>query len=150
MKNQKQSILEKYESYESVPAAVKAWITMNAEKEGKDPKMAHAGYKAAFKRIQNQTTITILKEDAGYMGGGIYATPIFHVIKARNTQVLAEKIGTIYDDIVGLMEKDSKGHKKAVKARDSKISAMVEEVKNIKVDDRTLSVISDPECVRML
>jgi len=38
----------KYERYEDIPAAVKAWITIKARKAGKDPKMVHAGIKAHF------------------------------------------------------------------------------------------------------
>ena len=51
MKNdKKQSILDKYDSYKEIPAAVKAWITMNAIKDGKNPVMVHAGIKARFNR----------------------------------------------------------------------------------------------------
>jgi hypothetical protein len=85
----KQSIVDQYESYEAVPAAVKAWITMRARKEGKDPVMAHAGYKAAFSRIQKQTKIVIIKEDGGYMGGCCSAVPFHHIIKARNDAMLS-------------------------------------------------------------
>lgn len=46
----KESILDRYGSYEEIPAAVKAWITIRAKRAGKNPVMAHAGYKAAFTR----------------------------------------------------------------------------------------------------
>ena len=49
----KEKILEKYNSYEEIPPAVKAWITIRAKKAGKNPVMVHAGYKAQFKRIDN-------------------------------------------------------------------------------------------------
>ena len=51
MKNEKkQSVLEEYDSYEAIPAAKKAWITIRAKKDGKNPVMVHAGYKAHFSR----------------------------------------------------------------------------------------------------
>jgi len=54
MKNdKKQSILEDHDSYEDISAATKAWITRNAKKEGKNPVMVHAGYKAHFTRRLN-------------------------------------------------------------------------------------------------
>ena len=46
----KQSVLEEYDSYEAIPAAKKAWITIRAKQEGKNPVMVHAGYKAHFSR----------------------------------------------------------------------------------------------------
>ena len=39
-----------YLSYEDIPAAKLAWITMRAKQMGKDPKMVHAGIKAMFTR----------------------------------------------------------------------------------------------------
>ena len=43
-----------YSSYEDVPAAKRAWITIKAKQEGKNPVMVHAGIKAVFvKRIKN-------------------------------------------------------------------------------------------------
>jgi len=47
-------IKESYKSYESIPPAKKAWITMNARTEGKDPVMVHAGYKAYYKRVNGK------------------------------------------------------------------------------------------------
>jgi hypothetical protein len=47
------SITEMYDSHAEIPAAKKAWITIKAKKQGKDPKMVHAGIKAHFKRIDN-------------------------------------------------------------------------------------------------
>ena len=35
-----------YNSYEDIPPAKKAWITIKAKQQGKDPKMVHAGIKA--------------------------------------------------------------------------------------------------------
>ncbi|MCD6434919.1 MAG: hypothetical protein J7L15_00800 [Clostridiales bacterium] len=43
-------ITKLYNSYEEIPPAKKAWITIRAKREGKDPVMAHAGYKAFFAR----------------------------------------------------------------------------------------------------
>lgn len=43
-----------YRSYEDIPAAKLAWITMRAKQQGKSPKMAHAGVKAHFSRIRNE------------------------------------------------------------------------------------------------
>ena len=43
-------IMKTYNSYEEIPPAKKAWITIRAKKEGKNPVMVHAGYKAHFKR----------------------------------------------------------------------------------------------------
>jgi len=37
-----------YRSYDAIPAGKKAWITIRAIQQGKDPKMAHAGVKAEF------------------------------------------------------------------------------------------------------
>lgn len=39
-----------YPSYDKIPAAKKAWITMKARRQGKDPKMVHAGIKAKMSR----------------------------------------------------------------------------------------------------
>jgi len=44
----KRSITEEYDSYDDIPAAKKAWITIRAKKAGKNPVMVHAGIKAAF------------------------------------------------------------------------------------------------------
>ncbi len=44
-------ILGRFDSYEEIPAAVRAWITIKAKQQGKNPNMVHAGYKAAFARI---------------------------------------------------------------------------------------------------
>jgi len=43
-------IKELYSSYEEIPPAKKAWITIKAKREGKNPVMVHAGYKAYFSR----------------------------------------------------------------------------------------------------
>ena len=148
MKNdKKQSILDEYDSYEAVPAAIKAWITMRAKQEGKNPVMVHAGYKAAFSRIQKQATVTIVKEDGGYLGCGSSATPFHHIIKARSEKMLSKKIGSIYDEILEAANKDSKGYKKAIKVRDSKISVMITDFEKIDIDGTTLQIISDPEFV---
>ena len=50
----KNSLIDQYDSYESIPAAKKAWITIKAKQRGKDPKMVHAGHKAAFARKRNK------------------------------------------------------------------------------------------------
>lgn len=41
-------IFDKFDSYEDITAAHKAWITLKARQQGKDPKMVHAGIKAEF------------------------------------------------------------------------------------------------------
>ena len=38
----------KYKSYDSIPPAKKAWITIKAKKMGVNPIMVHAGIKATF------------------------------------------------------------------------------------------------------
>jgi DNA repair photolyase len=43
-------IFELYSSYEEIPPAKKAWITMKAKQMGKDPNMVHAGIKARMAR----------------------------------------------------------------------------------------------------
>ena len=48
-----------YDSYEDIPAAKKAWITIKAKQYGKDPKMVHAGIKA---RMKNNTHKSISSE----------------------------------------------------------------------------------------
>ena len=40
----------KYRTYEDIPAAVRAWITIKANQRGKNPKWVHAGIKAAMTR----------------------------------------------------------------------------------------------------
>lgn len=44
------NILEKYNNYEDIPPAVKAWVTIKAKNQGKNPIMVHAGIKAAMKK----------------------------------------------------------------------------------------------------
>lgn len=46
----KLEITKQYSSYDEIPSAKKAWVTINAKKEGKNPVMVHAGLKAAFTR----------------------------------------------------------------------------------------------------
>lgn len=41
-------IFEKYSSYDEIPAAKRAWITIKAKERGLDPVMVHAGIKATF------------------------------------------------------------------------------------------------------
>jgi hypothetical protein len=146
----KKSILDKYESWESVPAAIKAWITTDAIKEGKNPVMVRAGYKAAFKRIQNNTTFTIVREDGGYLGGCVSSIPLHHVIKARSEQMLTDKIGRIYEDILEGSNKDSKGYWKAMSLKKENITSLVEDLEAITVDGVELQIISDPEHVEIL
>jgi hypothetical protein len=38
----------KYDTYDDIPAAKKAWITIKSKQQGKNPVMVHAGIKAAF------------------------------------------------------------------------------------------------------
>jgi hypothetical protein len=47
-------ITDCYLSYNEIPAAKKAWITIKAMQQGKDPKMVHAGIKAHYRKIYNQ------------------------------------------------------------------------------------------------
>ena len=46
--SQQMNIMEDYSSYDEIPAAKKAWITIKAKKQGKNPVMVHAGIKAAY------------------------------------------------------------------------------------------------------
>jgi len=46
-------ITETYASYDAIPAAKRAWITIKAKKRGLNPVMVHAGIKAHYKRIHN-------------------------------------------------------------------------------------------------
>lgn len=48
-----------YASYEDIPPAKKAWITILARKQNKDPKMVHAGIKAKMSRKIYKPTLTI-------------------------------------------------------------------------------------------
>jgi hypothetical protein len=43
-------VRKQYNCWESIPAADRAWITMYARQEEKDPIMVHAGIKAYFTR----------------------------------------------------------------------------------------------------
>lgn len=42
-----------YKTYDDIPAAKRAWITIKAREQGKDPVMVHAGIKAKLARILN-------------------------------------------------------------------------------------------------
>jgi len=46
-------IMSQYDSYDEIPAAKKAWITIKAKQQGKNPIMVHAGIKAAYTKRQN-------------------------------------------------------------------------------------------------
>ena len=46
-------IMEQYDSYDAIPAAKRAWITINAKKQGKNPVSVHAGIKAAYTKRSN-------------------------------------------------------------------------------------------------
>lgn len=48
---------KKNPTYKSLTPAQKAWITIRAKQEGKDPKMVHAGIKALYTR-KNQDHLT--------------------------------------------------------------------------------------------
>ena len=55
MSNRTSSIAEElrifdYDSYDKIPAAKKAWVTIKAKERGKDPVMVHAGIKTVFAR----------------------------------------------------------------------------------------------------
>jgi len=47
-------IMEAYESYDAIPPAKRAWITIKAKKAGLNPNMVHAGIKAAFTKRANR------------------------------------------------------------------------------------------------
>lgn len=156
VRTKKQSILEKYDSYEAVPAAVKAWITMRAEETGKSVKMSHAGYKAAFKRIQNETTITILKEDMGYLGGCCNSSPIYHIIKARNIDMLVSKIQVICDAISETQQDDKFQKDEDIESREclediegsvDDIRGLVQDGDGFEIGGTKLEIISVPDCV---
>jgi len=144
-----ESILDKYDSHEEVPAAVKAWITMRAIKAGKNPIMVHAGYKAHFKRIQNLTTLTLLKEDAGYMGGGVYAEPYYHMVKARNVAMLKEKIGSICDEIIETGVIGSQDYKDASQEKTCQINKIVDDLDEVKILGVSLKIVSDPDFITL-
>ena len=46
--SQEMNIMDDYSSYDDIPAAKKAWITIKAKKQGLNPVMVHAGIKAAY------------------------------------------------------------------------------------------------------
>lgn len=46
-----------YKSYEDIPAAKKAWVTIKAKQQGKDPVMVHAGIKAKMAKDNNNKEI---------------------------------------------------------------------------------------------
>jgi len=46
--SQEMNIMDDYPSYDDIPAAKKAWITIKAKKQGLNPVMVHAGIKAAY------------------------------------------------------------------------------------------------------
>lgn len=50
----KLGIFKDYQSYDEIPAAKRAWITIKAKKAGDNPVMVHAGIKAAFTK-KNKT-----------------------------------------------------------------------------------------------
>ena len=41
-------IFEKYASYDAITPAHRAWITLKARQQGRDPMYVHAGIKAEF------------------------------------------------------------------------------------------------------
>ena len=45
-------IFSKYQSYDEIPNAVRAWITIKSKRRGFNPKMVHAGIKASYARMQ--------------------------------------------------------------------------------------------------
>jgi hypothetical protein len=47
-------IFKDYKSYDEIPAAKRAWITIKAKKAGDNPVMVHAGIKAAFTKKTNR------------------------------------------------------------------------------------------------
>ena len=63
MANKEQSIpdqlkIYQYKSYNDIPHAKLAWITIKAKQQGKDPKMVHAGIKARMARSTYKPTRT--------------------------------------------------------------------------------------------
>lgn len=144
----KRSIVEKYDSYEDVPAADKAWITMRAERAGKSVKMSHAGYKAAFTRIQNNIYITILFEDVGYLGGGTFAEPIYHIIYTRNEKMLFSKIENIVDTILATADTElNEENKKFLENKNDNIHSLIIDREEIEIDGTKLKIISEPDWV---
>jgi len=61
--NLSDNILDVYNSWKEVPAAVKAWVTIKAKKEGKNPVMKKAGIKAAFSKRANAKKVTKIQID---------------------------------------------------------------------------------------
>ena len=58
----KQSIADEldifqFKSYEEIPPAKRAWVTIKAKQQGLDPKMVHAGIKAKMSRISYKPTV---------------------------------------------------------------------------------------------
>ena len=146
MKNKK-SLLDKYDTVEQVSAADWAGVTKRAIKEDKDPKMAKAAIKAHFTMRLKTSSITVLREDGGYLGGGVNADPYYHIIKARNDKDLRAKVETLYDEIADVIDKDSKAYKKVIKAQDKKINSLIDEMEKIDIDGTSLQIISDPDFV---
>lgn len=142
-----QSILEKYDRWEDVSAAERAWITIRAEKVGKDPNQVRAGYKAHFTRIQKATTITILKEDLGYLGGCCDADPYHHIIKARSKDMLMAKVGEVYDEILDVYDDTSAEYEEALEQREDRIYSIVMDLEEVNIGDHKLKIVSNPEYV---
>ena len=57
-----------YPSYDKIPPAKKAWITMKARQQGKDPKMVHAGIKAKMSRADYKPTKAVPKPSKAKTG----------------------------------------------------------------------------------
>jgi len=47
-------IFERFSSYEKIPRAVKAWVSIKADKYGLSRNMVHAGIKARYSKIANE------------------------------------------------------------------------------------------------
>jgi|GEM_PF-481261 len=72
-----------YPSYEAIPSAKRTWITIKAKQRGKNPKMVHAGIKAAMakravlkKTPKNSPTKKISNKKASKNKGNMYALSV--------------------------------------------------------------------------
>lgn len=73
-----------YQSYDDIPAAKRAWITIKAKQQGKDPKMVIAGIKARMARNSNSKYIpkkTIPKK----------TTKVVKLSRQKNMYILSAK-----------------------------------------------------------
>ncbi len=145
----KKSIVNRYVNYEDIPKGEKAWITIRAKKAGKNPVMAHAGIKAAFKKkntpfvIKNVKSITILKLSIPPPDVMMKNDEMFHVISSKNDKELKIKVRKVYDEMLEF-NLNHKDYQKAVNRKEENIQKLLENRK-IKVCDEIFSIINDSE-----